>query len=137
MPVKEAESNANLSNVMSRDIENKLAIIEKLSSLYKGDLQEVVDAIANEKKPKFNNKSQQDLYNTVRTILMAQNANDAVDKVASDTENRYSIFLNNVLRRQDLYKTDDGKYRDPTLSEVIFPNLSERKKLTQVLELML
>lgn len=128
MPVKEAESNANLSNVMSRDIENKLAIIEKLSSLYKGDLQEVVDAIANEKKPKFNNKSQQDLYNTVRTILMAQNANDAVDKVASDTENRYSIFLNNVLRRQDLYKTDDGKYRDPTLSEVIFPNLSERKK---------
>lgn len=128
MPARKAESNESLSNIVSRDIENKLAIIEKLSSLYKGDLQEVVDAIANEKNPKFNTKNQQDLYNTVHTILMAQNANDAVDKVARDTENRYSIFLNNVLRRQDLYKTDDGKYRDPTLSEVFFPNLSERKK---------
>lgn len=121
-----APAEVDPGNVFRRDLEAKQSALDIVSPLYAGDMDSLITSVIQGKKPKDMSTSQQDIYSLVYNIMSSPSAEVLADRLANE-ESRYGDYVRRVLSRKNLYRTEDGASREPTLTETILPNLSERK----------
>lgn len=105
----------------------KEKFLEIVAPLYKGEIADVVTGVINNQSPGNLSGDQRDLYTLVKMIIKAED----IDAVKSNIEsmaddNRYASFLRTNRARMQQYTDKKGTPRQPTASEAIFPNLSDR-----------
>lgn len=118
---------AENGNNIKRDLKSKRYLLNKLSGLYKGDLNAFVDSMVKGNRPTLNTEDQRQFYSLASKILNAQNFDDAYNKIGEDENNRYDQYLSNVINREALYRNDRGQIRQPEPFEMVLPNLAERQ----------
>lgn len=102
----------------------KKAAMEALASIYSGDAQGMINAIAEGKVPSSPlSDEQRKFYNVAKAIISEDHSVDNLEKRLAKDDSRFSKFARNLATRKTWYEGNK-----PSSQEVFFPNLSARQR---------
>ena len=126
-PAEPAQAESTDGGVLNRDVKRKLQLLSLLKPVYSGDLDKLIDYVRKGgKMPPGMNRKQEQLFSVVYTVMHAKDAKDAATSVNELDDNSYGKFIGNTVDRRSLYTDKEGNFRQPTVTEVVFPNFSSR-----------
>lgn len=127
VPVETTQGQSTDSNVLNRDVENKVNLLSLLKPVYTGDLDKLIEYVRNGgKKPSGMDRKQEQIFSIVYSVMNSKDVEEGAARVDALEDNSYAKFIRNTVDRKGLYTDKEGNFRQPTAAEVMFPNFASR-----------